>query len=467
MRLSVELTDSRNHRVTKSVLNVCDLAGSEKWNKEEQMTVEHLAEMRTINLSLTTLGKVVSALASRKPYVPYRDSKLTRLLQDSLGKNSSTYLIATISPLKAFFDETVNTLKFADRAKQVVSKVRVNLSSPETPIVDQLKREICSLHEILAQVASGNTEMTQLHAQILALKEENAKLKERHMPTTYVERLVEENSRLKQSLESTSMPQKQTSTPPNEQVPEEETEEKSEKSEKTEKSEEKSENPEEELVPGDSIVYDLRRKDCISMKISIKMGSFQVYGQSCDEKAKERSESCVKSSAREEKSGDEDDSNSLKAGKCLSAKLSLPAESTFQGGGPIEHSSSVSPQKFKTFKLPVVAESSVKYECKQVEGASSTEWSYFGEPPALSAREKSKSALLALKSVTVSARSSSRVTPREGLSSPRPDQKTKSNHETMKAKYKQLGRGGRPGSSTSYNCVSVGETPNTRPFFRK
>ena len=93
----------------KAKLNLCDLAGSEKINKDEDMGAIHLLELKTINLSLTSLGKVISGLSKKSKstrlvmksaqsfkkhtvngYIPYRESKLTRLLQDSLGGNTNT-----------------------------------------------------------------------------------------------------------------------------------------------------------------------------------------------------------------------------------------------------------------------------------------------------------------------------------------------------------------------------------------
>lgn len=113
-------------------LNLCDLAGSEKINKSERMNNEHLEELKNINLSLTTLGKVISCLSEqRKP--PYRESKLTRLLQDSLGGNTFTVIIATITTKSICLDESLNTLKFLERAKQikteVISKIHSNDNS--------------------------------------------------------------------------------------------------------------------------------------------------------------------------------------------------------------------------------------------------------------------------------------------------------------------------------------------------
>ena len=82
--------------------------------------------MKNINKSLFTLGNVINALASNKKYVPYKDSKLTRILEDSLKGNSSIYLIATVSPNDKNVDETFHTLKFADRAHNIMIKVNPN-----------------------------------------------------------------------------------------------------------------------------------------------------------------------------------------------------------------------------------------------------------------------------------------------------------------------------------------------------
>ena len=83
----------------RAKINLCDLAGSEKYDKEGRMVAGHVRELAAINQSLTVLGKVIAALGASGPHIPYRDSKLTRLLQDSLGLNTRTILIATIAPV--------------------------------------------------------------------------------------------------------------------------------------------------------------------------------------------------------------------------------------------------------------------------------------------------------------------------------------------------------------------------------
>ncbi|KAK9858878.1 hypothetical protein WJX84_002681 [Apatococcus fuscideae] len=102
----------------KSKLNFIDLAGSERWSDHGDMTHARISEMTSINQSLSNLVTVVARLTEGKPtHIPYRDSKLTHILQDSLGGNCLTIFIATVSPAVEAYEETVSTLKFADRAR--------------------------------------------------------------------------------------------------------------------------------------------------------------------------------------------------------------------------------------------------------------------------------------------------------------------------------------------------------------
>ena len=142
----------KNGMLLRAKLNLCDLAGSEKINKEEVMNEQHLEELKTINLSLTTLGKVISALGKKKSdsHIPYRDSKITRFLQDSLGGSTKTYLVACVSPTDDCIEETISTLKFADRAKQVMVKAKVNaISGSDDALVKKLQQEVMHLRQIL------------------------------------------------------------------------------------------------------------------------------------------------------------------------------------------------------------------------------------------------------------------------------------------------------------------------------
>ena len=103
-----------------------DLAGSERQSKTEATGIR-LKEATKINLSLSALGNVISALVDGKSsHIPYRDSKLTRMLQDSLGGNTKTVMIDAISPSEYNYDETLSTLRYASRAKAIKNKPRVN-----------------------------------------------------------------------------------------------------------------------------------------------------------------------------------------------------------------------------------------------------------------------------------------------------------------------------------------------------
>jgi hypothetical protein len=107
-------------------LHLVDLAGSERQSKTGA-TGDRLKEATKINLSLSALGNVISTLVDGKSsHIPYRDSKLTRLLQDSLGGNSNTLMLATISPASYNFDETISTLRYANRAKNIKNKPKIN-----------------------------------------------------------------------------------------------------------------------------------------------------------------------------------------------------------------------------------------------------------------------------------------------------------------------------------------------------
>ena len=100
-------------------LNLVDLAGSERQSKTNAKGIR-LKEATKINLSLSALGNVISALVDgRQNHIPYRDSKLTRLLQDSLGGNTKTVMIAAISPSTCSYGETLSTLRYASRAKAI------------------------------------------------------------------------------------------------------------------------------------------------------------------------------------------------------------------------------------------------------------------------------------------------------------------------------------------------------------
>ena len=124
---TAEVNAAGEQSIKAGKLNLVDLAGSERQSKTHAPG-ERLKEATKINLSLSALGNVISALVEgNTKHIPYRDSKLTRLLQDSLGGNTKTVMIAAISPADYNFDETVTTLRYASRAKNIKNKPRVNM----------------------------------------------------------------------------------------------------------------------------------------------------------------------------------------------------------------------------------------------------------------------------------------------------------------------------------------------------
>lgn len=143
-------TSAKYSNIKLGMLNLVDLAGSERQSKTGT-TGERLKEASKINLSLSALGNVISALVNGSgAHIPYRDSKLTRLLQDSLGGNSRTLMIANIGPASYNLEETMTTLRYAHRAKSIQNKPRIN-EDPKDTLMRKLKDEIAHLQEALAK----------------------------------------------------------------------------------------------------------------------------------------------------------------------------------------------------------------------------------------------------------------------------------------------------------------------------
>lgn len=167
--LTVITVEQVNHvqggTVTKSRLNLIDLAGSEKIARTHAEG-DRLEEAKQINKSLTFLGMVIKKLTDgSKGYVPYRDSKLTRILQDSLGGNSMTTLLCHCSPAMYNRDETLGTLRFAARAKQIKNAPKVNKELSQKELEVQLAialERIRTLEERLA-VQSDIQQQQELH----------------------------------------------------------------------------------------------------------------------------------------------------------------------------------------------------------------------------------------------------------------------------------------------------------------
>ncbi|KZS16304.1 Kinesin-like protein [Daphnia magna] len=158
-------SDVTGEKVSK--MSLVDLAGSERVSKTGAVG-DRLKEGSNINKSLTTLGLVISKLAdqatlkNKDKFVPYRDSVLTWLLKDNLGGNSKTVMVATISPASDNYEETLSTLRYADRAKRIVCHAVVN-EDPNGRIIRELREELEFLKEQLKHAVYRDDLSEQLH----------------------------------------------------------------------------------------------------------------------------------------------------------------------------------------------------------------------------------------------------------------------------------------------------------------
>uniref|UniRef100_A0A8D2KSE0 Kinesin-like protein n=1 Tax=Varanus komodoensis TaxID=61221 RepID=A0A8D2KSE0_VARKO len=148
-----ETTTDGEELVKIGKLNLVDLAGSENIGRSGAVD-KRAREAGNINQSLLTLGRVITALVERTPHVPYRESKLTRILQDSLGGRTKTCIIATVSPASINLEETLSTLEYAHRAKNIMNKPEVNqkltkraLIKEYTEEIERLKRDLTAARE--------------------------------------------------------------------------------------------------------------------------------------------------------------------------------------------------------------------------------------------------------------------------------------------------------------------------------
>jgi len=143
-----------NGKIRVGKLNLVDLAGSERQSKTGA-TGERLTEANSINISLSALGNVINALVDGKSsHIPYRDSKLTRLLQNSLGGNAKTVMCANCGPADYNYDETLTTLRYASRAKSIKNKPKIN-EDPKDAMLREYQDEIKRLKEQLEATQRG------------------------------------------------------------------------------------------------------------------------------------------------------------------------------------------------------------------------------------------------------------------------------------------------------------------------
>ncbi|SMY30119.1 unnamed protein product [Zymoseptoria tritici ST99CH_1A5] len=169
-----QASDTGHELVSAGKLNLVDLAGSENIQRSGAEN-KRAAEAGLINKSLLTLGRVINALVEKSSHIPYRESKLTRLLQDSLGGRTKTCIIATLSPAKSNVDETISTLDYAFRAKNIRNKPQVS--------------QVVSKKILLAEFT---TEIERLKSELIATRQRNGV----HLtPETYEQITTESESR--------------------------------------------------------------------------------------------------------------------------------------------------------------------------------------------------------------------------------------------------------------------------------
>ena len=200
-----QITLVEGRKVEKySAINLVDLAGSEKAGQTEA-TGQRLKEGCAINKSLTVLGNCISVLADKamgkqqKAVVPYRDSNLTRILQNALGGNSKTIMICAISPADSNYEESLSTLRYADRAKKIVNKAVIN-ESVQDKIIRELRAQNDKLTKLLRDAArkGGQINWADLglgDAEDVADQMDQAQQEIDNMEKTWEERLQEQREK--------------------------------------------------------------------------------------------------------------------------------------------------------------------------------------------------------------------------------------------------------------------------------
>lgn len=193
-------------------LYLVDLAGSENISRSGAEN-KRAREAGIINQSLLTLGRVINSLVDKSPHVPYRESKLTRLLQDSLGGKTKTCIIATVSPARSCLEETLSTLDYANRAKKIRNKPEVNQRMTKKALIKEYSAEIDRLksdlqaarekngvyltqerYEELLKASTGTRERLQELSQELQSKSELASMLEKRLAQSREETVSAEKS---------------------------------------------------------------------------------------------------------------------------------------------------------------------------------------------------------------------------------------------------------------------------------
>lgn len=205
----VEQMQKKNKNVKVGKLNLVDLAGSERVSVTGA-TGQRLEESKKINQSLSCLGNVISALTDQRgrSHIPYRDSKLTRLLEDSLGGNCKTTMIAMISPAFDAYSESLSTLKFATRAKKIKNRAKINEDLDQRALLRKYEQELKKLRKQLESKTGGSgdpEEVQQLEfARRQAEEDKNAAINALEARSVEYMREKEERRRLEEKIKELS-----------------------------------------------------------------------------------------------------------------------------------------------------------------------------------------------------------------------------------------------------------------------
>jgi len=205
--ITVETADvgEEDGHIRVGKLHMVDLAGSERQSKTGT-TGDRLKEATKINLSLSALGNVISSLVDgHSSHIPYRDSKLTRLLQDSLGGNTKTMMVANCGPADYNFEETLSTLRYAYRAKSIKNKPRIN-EDPKDAMIREFQDEIKRLREeLMANQAQVQQNLVSGEGGVMVVEKEVVKEVVKEVNTVNLDememKLKTENERMRENLE--------------------------------------------------------------------------------------------------------------------------------------------------------------------------------------------------------------------------------------------------------------------------
>lgn len=225
-----EITLEGEELVKIGKLNLVDLAGSENIGRSGAVD-KRAREAGNINQSLLTLGRVITALVEKRPHVPYRESKLTRILQDSLGGRTKTSIIATVSPSSSNLEETLSTLEYASRAKNIMNKPEVNqkltkrtLIKEYTEEIERLKRDLAATRDkhgvylssenyesMVAQITAHEEQVAEYNDKIAITEEELKKVTELFADSkAQLEQCTADLDEKQQRLEETSRDLRET-----------------------------------------------------------------------------------------------------------------------------------------------------------------------------------------------------------------------------------------------------------------